>query len=88
MLGGFARVMWVKRTEAELAEERRRQRHGRLRAAIVFGAFVLLLVTFFFGWREAARRGRFTVPVVELLSRLPFAVGAGIIIAASRTPGR
>jgi len=71
--------MWIKRTEAELAEEQRRQRRSRLRAALLFGAFVLLLVTFFFGGREALRRGRFTVPVGELLSRFPFAIAAGAI---------
>ena len=71
--------MWVKRTEAELAEERRRQHRSRLRVAFLSGAFVLILVTFFCGGREAARRGRFTVPVAELLSRLPFAIAAGAI---------
>ena len=71
--------MWVKRTEAEVAEERRRHRRGRLRAAVLFGAFVLLVVMCLFGWQEAGRRGRVVVPVSELLSRLPFAVVAAII---------
>ena len=71
--------MWIKRTEAELAEEQQRQRRRRLRAALLGGAFVLVLVTFFFGWREGGRRGRLTVPVRELLSRLPFAVTAGTV---------
>ena len=71
--------MWIKRSEAELVEERRRERRSRLRWALLFGAFVLLLVTFFFGGPEAFRRGRFTVPVAEILSRFPFAIAAGAI---------
>jgi hypothetical protein len=73
--------MWVKRTEAELAAERRRQRRSRVRAAVLIGAFFLLMVTCLFGWGESARRLRVFVPVGELLSRLPFGVVAGIIVS-------
>ena len=73
--------MWVKRTDAEIAEERERRRRTRLRGAVLFGFFVLFIITCFFGWREAADRSRFTSPVVELLSRLPFALVAAIICA-------
>jgi|SRR5678815_689440 hypothetical protein len=73
--------MWVKRTKAEVAVERRRERRGDLWAAAAFGAFILLMVMCLFGWQEAARRGRVTVPLDELLSRLPLGVVAGIILS-------
>jgi hypothetical protein len=68
--------MWVKRTEAEIAEERKRQRCSRLRAAMLFGSFILVASTCLSG---ARRRGHLLVPADELLSRLPFAVMVGII---------
>ena len=71
--------MWVKRTEAEIAQERRRQRRSRLWACALFGAFIMLMLTGLFGWQVAARRGRITVPANELLSRLPYATIAGIL---------
>jgi hypothetical protein len=72
--------MWVKRTEAEIAEERKRQRRGRLREAMLSGAFVLV-TTCLFHWGETDWRGRLIVPADELLSRLPFAAMSGIILA-------
>ena len=73
--------MWVKRTEAELAAERRRQRRSRVIAAVLAGALFLFMVTCPFGGGEGARRGRYVVPVSELLSRLPFGIVVGIIAA-------
>ena len=73
--------MWVRRTEAEIAKERQRQRRSRLQGAVIFGTFILLMVLCFFGWRESARRGRFVVPTEEMLSRLPFASVAAILFA-------
>jgi len=63
--------MWVKRTEFEIAGERRRHRRSRLRAAALFGVFVTLMTAFTFGSREIEGRRRFTVPTSEVLSRLP-----------------
>lgn len=71
--------MWVKRTESEVAEERRQQRQSRLRAAALFGAFVTVVTTFFYGWAEAGRRGRITVPTGELLLRLRVSVVVGAV---------
>lgn len=71
--------MWVKRTEAEIAEERKRQRRGRLRAAMLFGAFVLVMVTCSYGGHSYPHH--LFVPANELTSRLPFAAMSGIICA-------
>jgi hypothetical protein len=74
--------MWVKRTEAEVADERRRRRRSRLWAAAAVGAFVMLMCTCLFGRRESDERGRVAVPLDELLSRLPFGIVAGIICSS------
>jgi hypothetical protein len=73
--------MWVKRTEFEIAEERRRQRRSRLRAAALFGVFVTLMTALTFGSREIEGRHRFTVPTSEILSRLPFSTVFGAVAA-------
>lgn len=67
--------MWVKRTEAEIAEERKQQRRRRLRAAMLFGAFIFVTFTFYSG----RRHGRLLVHANEILSHLPFAVMVGFI---------
>ena len=69
--------MWVKRTEAEIAQEQRRQRRSRLWATA--GVSGVILVICLFVSREAFRRGHVFVPADQLLSRLPFAILAGII---------
>jgi len=71
--------MWVKRTEPEIAEERQRQRRRHFRQAVTFGAFVFVMLTCLFGWREAGRRGRVVVPVAEYSSRILFAVAGGVV---------
>jgi hypothetical protein len=73
--------MWVKRTDAEVEEERKRERRSRRLGAVLGGIFVLLVVSVFFSRGEAAERGRVAVPVSELLSRLPFAIVAAVICA-------
>ncbi len=73
--------MWIKRTEAVVAEEQRRQRRSRLSWALLPGAFFFLVVLFLRGTAEAARRGEWTVPADELLRRVPIALLAGGIIA-------
>jgi len=72
-------AMWVKRTEAELAEERKRQRRDHKRDAVLSGFVVLVFVTFVSGWLETYRRGRFIFPAPEPLSRLPFAIVIAVI---------
>ena len=71
--------MWVRRTEEELAEQQRRQHRDRKRGAVLFGFFVLVIVTFVSGWLETSRRGRFVFPAPETLSRLPFAIVAAVV---------
>lgn len=71
--------MWIKRTEAEVAEERRRQCRNRAAWSLLPGAFVFLGVLFL--RLERVRRGAATVPDSELLSRVPIAVVAGGIYA-------
>ena len=72
--------MWVKRTEPEIETERKRQRRSRVLSAMVVGFIFLVVVLFTFGWREAGERRGFFVPANELLPRLPFAVGAGLLL--------
>ncbi|MBA4147864.1 MAG: hypothetical protein H0X66_07080 [Verrucomicrobia bacterium] len=72
--------MWIKRTEIEMVEQRKRQGRKRLKEAIAGGAIVLLIVTFLFDWQEAGERSRFFISIQELLSRLPL---AGIIAVVS-----
>lgn len=73
--------MWVKRTELEIAEERRRQRRSRLRVAALVGVFITLMIALTFGWREIEGRHRFTVPTDEILSRLPVSMIFGAVVA-------
>jgi len=73
--------MWVKRTELEIAEERRRQRRSRLRIAALVGVFITLMIPLMFGWKEIEGRHRFTVPADEILSRLPFSMIFGALVA-------
>ena len=73
--------MWVKRTEFEIAEERRRQRRSRLRAAALLGVFLTLMTALTFGSREIEGRHRFTVPTSEILSRLPLSIVFGAVAA-------
>ena len=73
--------MWVKRTEFEIEEQRRRQRRSRLRVAALFGVFVTLLTALTFGGREIDDRHRFTVPTREILSRLPLSIAFGAVAA-------
>ena len=73
--------MWVKRTESEIAEERRRQGRSRLRAAALFGVFLTLVTALTFGSREIEGRHRFTVPTSEILSRLPLSIVFGAVAA-------
>lgn len=69
--------MWIKRTETEMLEHRKRQRRKRLLEAIAGGLLVLLIVTFLFEWRGSS--GPFKVPMEELLSRLAWAALAAIL---------
>jgi hypothetical protein len=74
-------AMWVRRTEAEIAEEQRRKRRGRLVSAALFGVFITALTTFFFGWRESAQRGRFVIPFDEIRPRFLFCGAFGVVAA-------
>ena len=71
--------MWIKRTPSELAAEYRSQQRTRIKVAVVAALLVTVLVTFFFGWGDAARAGRITVPRTQLLSRLAVSVPAGVV---------
>ena len=73
--------MWVKRTEVEIAEERRRLQRSRLQSCIFVGVIFTTFPTFLFGWRESADRGRLAVPADEILTRLPLAMVFGVIAA-------
>jgi ribosomal protein L37E len=71
--------MWTKRTPAEIVEVRRERRRHSVKGAIFFGVLVTVGTTLAFGGMEAARRGRFFVPVDELLSRLLMTLIFGIV---------
>jgi len=63
--------MWVKRSPEEMEVVKRKKHSSRIRTAALCGLFVLALTSFCFGGFEAARRGRFIVPLDEILHRLP-----------------
>jgi ribosomal protein L37E len=71
--------MWTKRTPAEIVEARRDRRRHRVKGAIFVGVLVTVGTTLSFGWIEAAPRGRFLVPVDELLGRLPMTIIFGLV---------
>jgi hypothetical protein len=76
--------MWVKRTEAEIAEARQHQRRSRLKDAAIFGAVVFPIFLFFFTKSESPQRGTLSVPSEEILPRIPFAFVAAIVFAFVR----
>jgi len=68
-------IMWVKRTESEMAAERLRQRHSRLQVAMAYGGFITIATAFYYGWSWG--RHRFAVPA----SQIPLcAVLSGVIM--------
>ena len=73
--------MWVKRTEAEMVEQRRRQNRDHFWGSVLCAAFLAALGTCCFGWKEIARRDLFFVPSDELISRLPFSFTFGVVTA-------
>ncbi|MGA2556189.1 MAG: hypothetical protein ABSG04_07935 [Verrucomicrobiota bacterium] len=81
-LVGPSQIMWVKRTESELAEERRRRRRSRLRGSALCGLLVTTAGAFFYSWGEAGNRERSPVPLNELPTRLPGCLVFGVLAAA------
>jgi len=73
--------MWVKRTEAEMVEQRRRQKRDHLWVSVLCAVFIGVLVTFTFGWKTGSQRGLFFVPTDEIMSRLPLAFVFTAVVA-------
>ncbi len=83
--------MWAKRTEAEMVEQRRRQKRGRLLISLLFAVFIGVFLSFTFGYKTG--RGLYFDPLDKIMPRLPaafvFTAVAALVIykwGGSKTP--
>lgn len=74
--------MWVKRSEAEMVEQRKRKSRDRVWYSVFVAVLLTAIGTCLVGWKEGSRRGGlFFVPADELISRLPLSFTFGVAAA-------